>query len=74
MSLADQSSVKPRRGWRLPSPWSVGAALIAALVVAPILAVFWIALFPAENIWPHLVSTTLPRYLSNTLVLMFGVG
>ena len=74
MSLADRSTVKPRRGLRLPSPWSVGAALIAALVVAPILAVFWIALFPAENIWPHLVSTTLPRYLSNTLVLMFGVG
>ncbi len=57
-----------------PSPWSAGALLIAALVLAPILSVLWIALFPSENIWPHLVSTTLPRYLKNTAVLMFGVG
>ena len=27
-----------------------------------------------ENIWPHLLSTTLPRYASNTLFLMFFVG
>ncbi|MBN9890087.1 ABC transporter permease [Salipiger abyssi] len=74
MSLADHSRRKPDLRLRWPNPWSAGAALIAALVVAPILAVIWIALFPAENIWPHLVSTTLPRYLRNTLVLMFGVG
>jgi iron(III) transport system permease protein len=47
---------------------------IALVVLAPILAVFWIALNPSENIWPHLVATTLPRYLSNTAILMFGVG
>ncbi|WP_088625616.1 iron ABC transporter permease [Oceanicola sp. 22II-s10i] len=61
-----------------PSAWSVGAGLIAALVVAPIVSVFVIAAAPfwsgAENIWPHLISTTLPRYLSNTLWLMAGVG
>ncbi|APX21786.1 MAG: iron ABC transporter permease [Rhodobacteraceae bacterium] len=74
MSLADDSTRRP--AWRpaLPSPWSAGAVLIAALVIGPILSVLWIAAFPAENIWPHLVSTTLPRYLVNTLVLMFGVG
>ncbi len=55
-------------------PWSVGAALIAALVLLPICAVVWFALTPTENIWPHLVSTTLPRYLSNTAVAMFSVG
>ncbi len=58
----------------LPSPWSAGALLIALLVVAPIVAVLWIALFPSENIWPHLMSTTLPRYLKNTLILMLSVG
>jgi iron(III) transport system permease protein len=26
------------------------------------------------DIWPHLLSTTLPRYVGNTLVLMVGVG
>lgn len=55
-------------------PWSVGAALIAALVLVPILAVIWFALTPTENIWPHLMRTTLPRYLGNTVVLMVSVG
>lgn len=54
--------------------WSINAVLIAALVITPILSVFIIALTPKENIWPHLLSTTLPRYASNTLSLMFFVG
>lgn len=54
--------------------WSVGALLIAALVMAPVLAVAWMALNPADNIWPHLIATTLPRYLANTVVLALGTG
>lgn len=57
-----------------PDPWSLGAIVIAALVLTPILSVFWIALWPEENIWPHLMATTLPRYLSNTIVVMLSVG
>ncbi|MCB1367773.1 MAG: iron ABC transporter permease, partial [Rhodobacteraceae bacterium] len=48
--------------------------LIAAVVLMPILAVVWIAFNPAENIWPHLIATTLPRYFANTLLLMAAVG
>ena len=70
---------RPRPTWRrrrgsLLSPWSFGALLIAAIVVLPILSVVWIALTPGENIWPHLISTTLPRYMRNTLILMLSVG
>ena len=54
--------------------WSVGALIIAALVLMPILAVVWFAVTPTDNIWPHLLRTTLPRYLSNTLILMGSVG
>ncbi|QPM89108.1 ABC transporter permease [Pseudooceanicola algae] len=54
--------------------WSCVAALIALIVLAPILAVIWIALWPEEQIWGHLVSTTLPRYLGNSLILMISVG
>ncbi len=57
-----------------PDPWSIGAIVIAALVVFPLLSVVWIAFFPTENIWGHLVSTTLPRYLKNSLILMTSVG
>jgi iron(III) transport system permease protein len=47
---------------------------MGGLVLGPILSVVWIAFHPAENIWPHLLATVLPRYLENTLVLMLGVG
>ncbi len=62
------------RLFRALNPWSLGALLIAALVFAPILSIIWIAFHPAENIWPHLAATVLPRYLANTLILMAGVG
>ncbi|WP_233252646.1 iron ABC transporter permease [Maritimibacter sp. 55A14] len=55
-------------------PWSAGAALIAALVLLPIVSVVWIAFNPAENIWPHLLATTLPRYFTNTVLLMLSTG
>ncbi|WP_116084303.1 iron ABC transporter permease [Tropicimonas sp. IMCC34011] len=54
--------------------WSILAVVIAALVLLPLVAVVTIALFPSENIWPHLMATTLPRYLSTTFWLMAGVG
>lgn len=63
----------PRRRFQF-NPWSFGALLICILVVAPILAVAYMALYPVENIWPHLLSTTLPRYFKNTLILMVSVG
>ncbi len=66
------SGVK-RRHWRT-DPWSLGALAIAVLVVMPIVAVIWFALTPTTNIWPHLLATTLPRYMANTAVLMVAVG
>lgn len=62
-------SLKPRL-----DPWSAGAVAIAALVLLPVLSVVWFALNPDDNIWPHLLSTTLPRYLGNTVLLMVSVG
>lgn len=56
------------------SPWSALALTVAALVMLPIGAVLWLAAFPTENIWPHLWATTLPRYLTTTVVLMSAVG
>lgn len=54
--------------------WSIVAGTIAILVVLPICAVLWIALTASDNIWPHLISTTLPRYLSNSVILAVSVG
>lgn len=54
--------------------WSVGALVIAALVVLPVAAVLVLAFHPTENIWPHLLATTLPRYATNTAILTLGTG
>lgn len=64
-----------RRWWQARLDlWSVGAVLIALIVLLPVVAVLWLAVHPTQNIWPHLLATTLPRYLSNTLILMVAVG
>ncbi len=44
--------------------------MTTAALAAPILAVVWVAFFPEENIWPHLIRTALPGYFRNTLLLM----
>lgn len=54
--------------------WILGGCLVALIVAAPLLAIAWIALFPSENIWPHLASTILPRHSWNTVLLMIGNG
>lgn len=61
---------RPRTG----RVWILGGMAVAGIVSAPLLAIAWIALFPSENIWPHLASTILPRHSWNTLVLMAGNG
>jgi len=59
---------------RTSKRWLITAALTTAIVVLPVLSVLILALFPEENIWPHLLDTTLPRYLVTTLQLMAGVA
>ncbi|WP_111496438.1 ABC transporter permease [Marinobacter bohaiensis] len=54
--------------------WVLSAGLTTALVALPVFAVLYLALFPEDNIWPHLINTTLPLYLSNTFQLMLGVS
>jgi len=54
--------------------WSLAALLIAAGVLLPIVAILVLAFFPSDDIWSHLLATTLPRYLSTTLALMLCVG
>ena len=54
--------------------WAICALSISALILLPIVSVIFMALFPANNIWPHLIATTLPRYISTTVLLMISVG
>lgn len=54
--------------------WSVAAVLVAGLVLMPVLSVVWLALNPTDNIWPHLLSSVMPRYFGNTVALAMGTG
>ena len=49
-------------------------AIIALVIIAPVISIFYSAFLGDTALWPHLFSTVLPRYLINTLILMFGVG
>lgn len=69
-TFPDQGPARPHAG----RVWILGGSLIALIVAAPLLAIIGIALFPSENIWPHLASTILPRHSWNTLLLMIGNG
>lgn len=70
--MTDASLIYRKR--KRPEAWSVGAVIIAALVLMPIVAVGIMALMPTTSDWGHLWSTTMPRYLANSLTLMISVG
>ena len=65
---------QPLLAKRTSPKWMISALLTPAIVALPVLSVIFLAFFPEENIWPHLIETTLPRYLTTTLKLMIGVG
>jgi len=67
-------TIPRRRLWPRPDPWSMGALVIATMVLMPVGAVIWLAVSADGSIWPHMLRTTLPRYLQNTALLMLGVG
>jgi iron(III) transport system permease protein len=60
------------RGQRIDL-WSGLVALCALLLLAPLIAVF-IGVFQPTEEWQHLVSTVLPSYLLNTMILVLGVS
>lgn len=70
---ASQPSALQTRGQYLFG-WYSSTWTTALMVALPVLSIFYLALFPRENIWPHLVDTVLPVYIMTTLKLMLGVG
>lgn len=54
--------------------WSLGSGMIAALVLWPIIAVFWFGLFAPTSAGLGLLGGPLINYLVNTVVLVAAVG
>ena len=74
VSSANPGLSQPLLAKRTSKRWMISALITTAIVALPVFSVLYLALFPDENIWPHLVETTLPRYLTTTIKLMIGVG
>ncbi len=54
--------------------WTLSILILVCVFLGPILAVFVAATGDSGDLWFHLFKTVLPRYVTNTLVLMTGVG
>src|SRR3989442_13303562 len=58
----------------LPSPWTLLATLIAAIVAGPIVALLSSLATPPLQVWAHPWRTQLGELIGNTLLLLVGVG
>ncbi|RQH39666.1 iron ABC transporter permease [Okeania hirsuta] len=54
--------------------WTVFVIAIALLISAPVVFILSSIFSDTGEIWSHLASTVLPRYLLNSFILMVGVG
>ncbi|NEP83775.1 MAG: iron ABC transporter permease [Okeania sp. SIO3B3] len=54
--------------------WTIFVIAIAALISAPVVFILSSIFSDTGEIWSHLASTVLPRYLLNSFMLMVGVG
>jgi len=54
--------------------WMLITIVVAGLVALPAFVVFTRVFQPSDGIWQHLMDTVLANYITNTVVLMVGVG
>ena len=54
--------------------WRIGAILVAALVALPVLGIAASLFDTRAAMWRHLVDTQLADILTNTVLLLLGVG
>jgi iron(III) transport system permease protein len=69
---AAESSVAPAERRRFD--WSLLPLPAALIVAAPVAAVLITALVPPGEVWRHIVATTLPEMLGNSVLLAVMVG
>ena len=54
--------------------WTLGICALALVLSAPVLVVFSFVFLPAGEVWRHLAATVLAEYVTNSLLLVLGVG
>ncbi|KYN86310.1 iron ABC transporter permease [Vibrio cidicii] len=53
--------------------WKTSSGALAVLLVLPILAIFYTAVGPSDELFAHLLATVMPSYIVNTITLTLGV-
>ena len=72
--MAAELSLKQILGRGREKPLLFASVFFAALVVAPVLGLIAIALQGSGDAWPHLLEHVLPQTITDTLLLLIGVG
>ncbi|MDB1124817.1 ABC transporter permease [Vibrio algarum] len=53
--------------------WKASSGSLSLLLVLPILAIFYLSFGDSGDLFEHLISTVMPTYIYNTVVLVLGV-
>ncbi|MEC7488682.1 MAG: iron ABC transporter permease [Pseudomonadota bacterium] len=54
--------------------WACVTFVLALFLLGPFLSIVYVTTGDSGGLWGHLLDTVFPRYVTNTLVLMFGVS
>ncbi|MHA2938547.1 ABC transporter permease [Vibrio sp. RC27] len=53
--------------------WHLSSFLFAGLLILPIVSIFYTSIGESNELFSHLLSTVLPTYITNTIVVTFNV-
>lgn len=74
MAATILKTTRPHRFGESGTGWLLVASLIALAVLVPVASLLWFAGEGTMEHWWHLASFVLPQALSNTAILLLGVG
>jgi iron(III) transport system permease protein len=63
-----------RPAFSRPNGWTIAVWFVAIAVATPVVTVFSHVFLRKGDIWAHLVETVLGSYVTNSLLMMVGVG
>ncbi len=72
-TLESQTQVLKSQGSTF-SIWKIGVVAVSLILALPVFTVLSFVFHPAGEVWEHLAATVLPEYITNSLLLMFGVA
>ena len=63
-----------RHGLDVSPGWGLFVVAVAAVMALPLATIVALSFSPQESVWPHLIRTVLPGALTDTGLLLMGVG